>query len=231
MYILNKACKNLSLCYNENGDSMSIIELTEGIIYKIARLYPNVNVENLREKVSEMQIIETDVGEKSPIIFDQNANILRLNSSELANGKYDLNYYMTVFLLLMTKEYDVNMQGLRTGYYSGVASNLVGNFVNENANEVEPGIDLYESLRAGVADLSSKVGSEMACTLCESKNLSEFISLSSEIGLENPEQFLAPYNYLAINSANLSATQVDGLTEDMAKNNVGLSLDAEVKTI
>lgn len=210
---------------------MSIIELTDKLIHQIAGLYPNINIENLREKVQDMQIVETDVGEKSPIIFDQNANILRLNSSELANGNYDLEYYMTTFLLLMTKDYDVNLQGLRTGYFAGTAANLVGNVASETEEEVEPGIDLFETLRAGVADLSSKVGPDMTCALCESKNLEEFMGLASEIGLENPEQFLAPYNYLAINSANLSATQADGLTNDIAKNNVGLKLDAEVKTI
>ncbi len=210
---------------------MSIIELTDKIIRQIAGLYPNINIENLREKVTEMQIVETDVGEKSPIIFDQNANILRLNSTELANGNYDLEYYMATFLLLMTKDYDVNLQGLRTGYFAGTAANLVGNFTSETAEEVEPGIDLFETLRAGVADLSSKVGPEMTCSLCESRSLEEFMGLANEIGLENPERFLAPYNYLAINSANLSATQVEGLTGDIAKNNVGLKLDAEVKTI
>ena len=210
---------------------MNIIELTDKLVYKIAGLYPNTNIENLREKIAEMQIVETDVGEKSPIIFDQNTSTLRLNSSELANGKYDLEYYMTTFLLLMTKDYDSNLQGLRTGYFSGVASNLVGNFVSENENEVEPGIDIYESLRAGVADLGSKVGPEMTSALCESNNLKEFIELAGEIGLENPESFLAPYNYLALNSANLTENQVVGLTTDIAKNNVGLNLDAEVKTI
>ncbi len=210
---------------------MSIIELTDKLIRQIAELYPNINIENLREKVQDMQIVETDVGEKSPIIFDQNANILRLNSSELANGNYDLEYYMTTFLLLMTKDYDVNLQGLRTGYFAGTAANLVGNVASETEAEVEPGIDLFETLRAGVAGLNGKVGPDMTCALCESKNLQEFMGLASEIGLENPEQFLAPYNYLAINSANLSATQVDGLTNDIAKNNVGLKLDAEVKTI
>jgi hypothetical protein len=209
---------------------MSIIELTDGIMAKIVKLYPNINVENLREKLSDMQIIETEVGEKSPITFDQNANILRLNPTELANGNYDLSYYMTVFMLLMTKNYDPNLQGLRTGYFAGVASNLVGNFAKETAEDVEPGIDLFEDLRAGVADLSSKVGPDMTSALCESKNLSEFMGLASEIGLENPEQFLAPYNYLAMNSANLTENQVTGLVGDIAKNNIGLSVNTEVKT-
>ena len=204
---------------------MSIIELTDNLINKISGIYPEINIEKLKEKVAGMQIIETEVGEKSPIIYDQNANILRLNSSELMNGKYDLEYYMTIFLLLMTKDYDASMQGLRTGYFAGVASNLVGNFVSEKDSELEPGIDLFETLRAGVADLSSKVGPEMTCALCESNNLVEFIDFANEIGLENPEKFLAPYNYLAINSANLSETQIDGLQSDIAKNNVGLNLD------
>ena len=208
---------------------MSITELTEGIIKKIVRLYPNTNIENLREKVADMQIFETDVGEKSPITFDQNASILRLNPSELTNGNYDLEYYMTTFLLLMTKDYDANLQGLRTGYYAGIASDLVGNFTKETETDVKPGIDLFESLRAGVADLNSKVGSEMTCALCESKNLREFVELAQEIGLENPEQFLAPYNYLAMNYANLTENQITGLTNDIAKNNVDLTLDTEVK--
>ena len=210
---------------------MSIIELTDGIISKIVKLYPNINVENLRDKISEMQIIETDVGERSPITFDQNANILRLNPTVLATGNYDLNYYMTVFLLLMTRKYDSNLQGLRTGYFAGIASNLVGNFVREDAEGVEPGIDLFENLRAGIADLNGIIGPDMTCALCESENLREFIELATEIGLENPEQFLAPYNYLAMNSANLSENQVNGLVGDITKNNVNLNLNIEAKTI
>ena len=138
---------------------------------------------------------------------------------------------MTTFLLMMTRDYDANLQGLRTGYYAGVASNLVGNFVSDNGSEVEPGIDIYENLRAGVADLNSRVGPDMTCDLCESKNLKEFLAISAEIGLENPEHFLAPYNYLAINSANLTENQTVSLIDDIAKNNVSLGLNQEAKTI
>lgn len=221
----------MRLCYNEFGDSMSIIELTEPLIEKIKGVYPTTDIENLREKISSMHIIETDVGEKSPIKFDQGANVLSLNRGELENGNYDLSYYMTTFLLLMTKDYDVNLQGLRTGYFAGMAANLVGNFTEETESEVEPGIDLFESLRAGIADLSSKVGPEMTCSLCESKNITEFMERANEIGLENPEHFLAPYNYLALNFANLSEGQVNGLANDITGNNAGLSRESETKII
>ena len=204
---------------------MEIIELTEPLIEKIKGIYPETNVESLKKRVSTMHIKESDVGEKSPIRFDQSNNVLSLNSSEIANGKYDLTYYMTTFLLLMTREFEAKMQGLRTGYFSGIASNLVGNTAFEDENDVEPGIDIFEKLRAGIADLSDKVGPDMACNLCEAKSLSEFISLASEIGLENPEQFLAPYEYLEMNSANLNEGQISGLTDDIAKNNAGLSVN------
>ena len=210
---------------------MSIIELTEPLIEKIKGIYPTIDIENLRKKVSSMRIVETDVGEKSPIKFDQGANVLSLNKSELENGNYDLSYYMTTFLLLMTKDYDVNLQGLRTGYFAGMASNLVGNVTKETENEVEPGIDLFESLRAGIADLSSKVGPEITCDLCESKNVTDFMERATAIGLENPEHFLAPYNYLALNFANLNEEQAISLAGDITKNNVGLSIESGVKTI
>ena len=211
---------------------MNIVELTNGIIQKIVGLYPNIDVEALKSKVSEMKIVESEIGEKSPFIFDQNTNTTKLNSSELSNGKYDLEYYMTVTLLMMTKKYEPNLQGLRTGYFAGVASNLVGNYTSENEADVEPGIDLYESLRVGVADLSSKVGALNASNLCESESLEEFIALASELGVKNPKQFLAPYNYLALNFANLTEPQIDGLVSDMEKGNQGLNLElSNVKTI
>lgn len=208
---------------------MNINELTDGLIYKISGLYPTIDIEGLRKKVSEMQIVETDIGEQSPIRFEQDVNILRLNSDELASGKYDLEYYMTTFLLLMTKNYDVSLQGLRVGYFSGIASNLVGNFASETEIEVEPGIDLFEPLRVGIADLNDRLGHDIACELCEANSLSEFIEFANKVGLENPEQFLAPYNYLAINYANLSESQVSGLAKDIVKNNDRLNLGQNAK--
>ena len=221
---INKTCKISRLCYNEFGDSMNIIELTAKSISQIAGLYPNINVENLRKKVSEMQIVETDVGDASPIIFDQKANKLKLNESELLNGNYVLEYYMTTFLLLMTKEYDSNLQGLRTGYFANIASDLVGNFVKETANELEVGIDMFESLRSGVSDLYATIGNpDEVCELCEANNLTEFAELSSKFGLENPERFLAPYNYLALNATVLTEKQANSLTEDIIDNNAALA--------
>lgn len=196
---------------------MGINELTDKIVRKIIELYPNTDVNALKEKISDLQIIESEIGEKSPFVFDQSNGIIKLNSKELAEGNYDLEYYMTVSLLLMTKPYDINLQGLRTGYFSGVASGLVGNFTKETETELETGIDLYEPLRDGLCTLNSKVGPSKTCELCESNSLEEFLALASQLGLEKPMDFLEPYKYLSINSANLTETQIDGLVDSMKK--------------
>lgn len=209
---------------------MSIVELTSGIIKKIVGIYPNINIEELSKKTSEMQIIESEIGEKVPFVFDQNNNILKLNSSKLLEESYDLEYYMTVVLLNMTKPFDSKLQGIRTGYFAGVASNLVGNYTEETMSEIKPGIDLYESLRAGIADLSSRIGALKTSELCESESLEEFLALATDLGLENPEQFLNSYNYLALNSANLTEKQRDSLVSDMSKTNQSLELKSS-KTI
>ncbi len=211
---------------------MNITELTDKIIQKIVGIYPDIDISELRRKVSEMQIVETEIGEKSPFIFEQGNNILKLNPEVIATGNYDLEYYMTVTLLLMTKPYVPSLQGLRTGYFAGIASNLVGNFTNETATTVEPGIDIYESLRAGIADLNSRLGAVKASDLCEVNRFEDFISMAIDLGLENPEQFLEPYNYLAINSANLSETQISSLVTDLEKSNQTLTPQlSDIKTI
>ena len=223
----------MRLCYNDFGDSMNgnfinkeIVELTSGIVEKISGLYPNNDIQS---KLSSMHIVESEVGERTPFVFDQPTNTIRLNFTELQKGNYDCQYYMTVALLNMTKPYDSSLQGLRTGYFAGIASNLVGNFTRETASEVESGIDLYESLRIGIADLSSKIGAAKATELCEVESFEDFMELATQLGIANPEQFLNQYNYLALNSVNLTAEQIADLVKDVIKANEGLSLDTDVK--
>ena len=179
-----------------------------------------------------MRVEYTDICETTPIIYDQKINVLRIDPKVLSGERkdtvykpdgevlqegYDLNYYMTVFLMLMSKEYVPELQGLRIGYYDGVASNLVGNFTKETEEELIAGIDIFEEQRKGVTDLEAKLGPDIACELCETNSLQEFYALAKKYGLENLEHFLSLYNYLALKSAGLTERQMNSVTEEVEK--------------
>lgn len=183
--------------YNEFGDYMKIPEAVLEIATKICNLYPELDREQYFKAIAEMKIVESDdITDKKPVTYHAPTNTLKLNVEEINKGLYDVQYYMTVVLLAMTQPSAPELDGLRYGYYSGVASNLVGNFTKETATEVEPGVDIYESLRDCISRLSDKIGPETATRLCLAPNASIFSEMYVGIGLGDPEKFLNQLNYL-----------------------------------
>ena len=209
----------------------NLIEVTKGLVLQIADYFQKYGIPfdraGLEQKIASTKLEEADIASSIPISYDQRSGIIKINSSGVEN--YDISYYMTTFLLMMLGNYVEELQGIRTGLCAGTAADIVHNCVKETETEVIAGVDLFESLRAGLADLSAKITPDKAIALCAARSIEEFMNLAGELGIENPKKFLGPYNYLALNAGNLSEVQMAGLTEELTKNNSTLTpQDAKV---
>lgn len=195
---------------------MDIKEQMNEIAEKICMLYPEVDHELYLKKISEMKIVESDdITDKRPVSYQQATNTLKLNIEEINKDIYDLHYYVTVTLLMMLASPAPELEGLRYGYYSGVANNLVGNFVKETKEEVVPGVDIYEGLRDCVAELSAKIGPSKAVSLCSAHSVELFHEMYIGAGLEKPKEFLNQLNYLLNNLFNIKENQVDDIVQNI----------------
>ncbi len=193
---------------------MDFKEQLEKIAFRICELYPNINREEYFKTISEMKIVENDdITDKRPVTYYRPTNTLKLNIEELNKGIYDAEYYVTVSLLMMLYTYAPELDGVRHGYLAGVASNLVGNFVQETKDDVVPGVDIYENLRDCVADLSAKIGPEATMRLCSAHNVELFFEMYIGIGLGDPREFLNQLNYLFNNMSNITDKQTEGLVQ------------------
>ena len=187
-----------------------------GIVNKICGLYPEIDHDAYLNQVLNIKLVENeDVTDKKPLFFDPISGTIKVNSLEIATGKYDLDYYMTVAMLMMRYPYNNELDGIRYGFNSGIASSLVGNTVLETSNEVENGIDVYEPLRDCVQDLNNKIGADATIRLCSSITLEDFATYYSEIGLQSLEEFLDQTTYLLKNGINITEKQSEGLVTDI----------------
>lgn len=194
---------------------MEIREQIEKIALSICELYPDVDRETYLKYVSEMKVAENDdITDKRPVAYYQPTNTLMLNVEEIKKGVYDLEYYVTVALLMMLHIPEAELEGLRYGYYSGVASNLVGNFVKETDLEVEAGIDIYEPLRECVVNLSNKIGAEATMRLCSVHSVELFYEMYIGIGLGDPHEFLNQINYLFKRAGSIAEPEAVSLVKD-----------------
>ena len=183
-------------------------EQIDSIVKRICFLFPNINKDELELKVRKLAFVESnDITDSRPMVYDEINNALKINYDVLNNDSFDAEYLLTTQLLMLTLPYYKELSGIRYGYFAGVASNLVGNFVKETEDELIPGIDPYESVRDVVQELSSKIGPVETAELCTAKTPEVFYETYLNSGLENPGSFINQMNYLLLNSLNISDRQ------------------------
>ena len=178
------------------------------LVERICFLFPDVERDKLELKLKDLKFVESnDITDSRPIIYDEIHNCLKINYEVLNNDNYDCEYLVTTQLLMLTLPYYKELSGIRYGYFAGVASNLVGNFVKETTDELIPGIDPYESVREVIQELSSKIGPDKTLELCMAETPEVFYQIYLNNGLENPGSFINQMNYLLLNSLNISNKQ------------------------
>lgn len=166
------------------------------ITARICRAYPDINRDALELAIEKLNIVDSnDLTDTRPVVYDFMSNSLRINYDAL-QGDYDAEYLMATNLLALTLPYSKELEGIRYGFFAGLAASSVGNFIKEAEDELYPGIDPYEPLRLIVQEMSGRIGPDLAVSLCTARTAREFKEMCAEIGIQDVEQLTSQANYL-----------------------------------
>lgn len=199
---------------------MELIKSIEDLVNKICTFFPEIDKNAYRKKIAALNLKQNeDFTDLRPISYDYVTHSLNFNVDEIGKPKYDAEYLMAVNLLVLSTNYEPSLNGLRYGYFAGVASTLLtGNGTLDEEN-LEPVVDPYEVLRDFVQDLGEKIGPDKACNLCMAGTMEVFHELCLSSGLENPASIADQLNYLLENGLNIDAKRKTALVQSL-KNQV-----------